>query len=636
MGRTGFKTDHKLQDGFSKEGEYIVTNNVTTDLYSKGFKNPLPSTGQFLFINGFHYPRTAKRCWYDSVPVLPNTTYVFSCSVASVIKLNPPQLEFNVNGNSVSKIFYIFESNYWQTISTTYTTKSDQTRIEISIVDLNKVSSYGNDFAIDNIVFEPEKETTPVKKEEPAGRSTAQCIEGHCACTCTPLNETFGSASICGSPQNTPNAGIVNHTFIPYSSDWFDDNPADGEYSIRCNADELQPGWHLSPWADHTNDGSNVGFAAIINSGAGPREFYHKTLTGLCTASTYIVSFYAGNLTQTKSNTDLACNYSTLPAVSTYTFPANTSVQTESDKKTASFLITNRTGGALLGTTPDMPCTPQAFGMSWNLYSYEFTTGASQTSIDIVLVSLRGYNAGGDFSIDDIVVKKKTDCPPPNPELPGITPSVKKEEPVVETPSKTKSPVVVTTKPKPTLIIPPKTKFPIVVPSKPSYDILPRPKPPVLVSPKPKPRLVLPPKPAKKDTTTQMVAISPDFKKDISIEEIKVDQKLQLSHIYFERAKFNLLPASLPELNDLVIFMKRYPGLRIRLEGHTDNQGNPERNVELSENRAKEVKKYLVDQGIDENRIEWIGYGSQRPIYSDGDESLRQKNRRVEIVILSK
>jgi outer membrane protein OmpA-like peptidoglycan-associated protein len=144
------------------------------------------------------------------------------------------------------------------------------------------------------------------------------------------------------------------------------------------------------------------------------------------------------------------------------------------------------------------------------------------------------------------------------------------------------------------------------------------------------------PKPVKKDTTSKIVAVSADFKKDISIDKIKVDQKFQLNNIYFERSKFKLLAASTPKLNDLVTFMKKYSTVRIRLEGHTDNVGDPKKNLELSENRAKEVKKYLVDQGIDENRIKWIGYGGQRPINNNANEFLRQKNRRVEVVIISK
>jgi outer membrane protein OmpA-like peptidoglycan-associated protein len=138
--------------------------------------------------------------------------------------------------------------------------------------------------------------------------------------------------------------------------------------------------------------------------------------------------------------------------------------------------------------------------------------------------------------------------------------------------------------------------------------------------------------PVKKDTASQIA----DFKKDISINEIKIDQKWQLSHIYFESGKYNLLAASFPELNDLAAFMKKYTTVRIRLEGHTDNQGGSQLNLELSENRAKEVKKYLVDQGIDENRIEWIGYGGQRPTNNNSTEYLRQKNRRVEVVITGK
>jgi outer membrane protein OmpA-like peptidoglycan-associated protein len=140
----------------------------------------------------------------------------------------------------------------------------------------------------------------------------------------------------------------------------------------------------------------------------------------------------------------------------------------------------------------------------------------------------------------------------------------------------------------------------------------------------------------KKDTNTQMVAVGSDFKKDISIDEIKKDQKLQLSRVYFERSKYNLLMTSFPELNDLAAFMKKYPTVRIRLEGHTDNQGDSEQNVELSENRVKEVKKYLTEQGIDKNRIEWIGYGEQRPTNSNVNETLRSKNRRVEVVIIGK
>jgi outer membrane protein OmpA-like peptidoglycan-associated protein len=233
------------------------------------------------------------------------------------------------------------------------------------------------------------------------------------------------------------------------------------------------------------------------------------------------------------------------------------------------------------------------------------------------------------------------EIPPVKEEEPVVEiPPVKEEEPVVEIPPKMEPSVVVQPKEKATIIVPPKQIHPVEVQPKPKLAevVPPKPKPPVVIQPKKKPSVVVPPKPVKKDTAAQIVPASADFKKDISIEDIKVDQKLQLSHIYFERAKYNLLTTSFPELNDLVTFMKKYSTVRIKLEGHTDNQGNPLRNLELSENRAKEVKKYLVEQGIDYNRIEWIGYGGQKPIYSNSnaDEYLRQKNRRVEILIISK
>jgi outer membrane protein OmpA-like peptidoglycan-associated protein len=82
--------------------------------------------------------------------------------------------------------------------------------------------------------------------------------------------------------------------------------------------------------------------------------------------------------------------------------------------------------------------------------------------------------------------------------------------------------------------------------------------------------------------------------------------------------------------------MNKYPTVRIRLEGHTDNQGNPVANKELSENRVKETKKYLVEHGIADNRIEWVGYGGTRALNSNRVEALRKLNRRVEVVIIDK
>jgi len=238
------------------------------------------------------------------------------------------------------------------------------------------------------------------------------CFSQACLTNCTPLNETFGSvatASCVGVAQNFTNAAIVNHTAIAYSPGGAANDPNDGGYSIRCDGDENNAGWHGgggSTIGDHTVDATGqVGLFAVINSGAGPREFFHKNVSDLCVNTTYNLTFYAANVV--KRNGASTCNYGMLPSLQAYTFPSGTPVQTEGSKSTASF---SATGGTLIGSTGDLACTypsnhattPQ--GLIWNAYSYNFTTGGAQTSIDIVLTSLRGDNAGGDFVIDDIRV----------------------------------------------------------------------------------------------------------------------------------------------------------------------------------------------------------------------------------------
>jgi len=85
------------------------------------------------------------------------------------------------------------------------------------------------------------------------------------------------------------------------------------------------------------------------------------------------------------------------------------------------------------------------------------------------------------------------------------------------------------------------------------------------------------------------------------------------------------------EIGNLAAVMKKYPDLKITIEGHTDNVGGLTYNEKLSQRRADAVKKYLVEKfGIEDSRLTAKGYGPIRPIESNATKEGRQKNRRVE------
>lgn len=102
----------------------------------------------------------------------------------------------------------------------------------------------------------------------------------------------------------------------------------------------------------------------------------------------------------------------------------------------------------------------------------------------------------------------------------------------------------------------------------------------------------------------------------------------------FEHDKAIILKKSYGELESLTNLMLIRQDLRIRLDGHTDNNGTDEYNMTLSKNRVQAVKEMLVSNGVDANRIDLYYYGESNPIADNDTEEGQAKNRRVEMHFL--
>lgn len=84
----------------------------------------------------------------------------------------------------------------------------------------------------------------------------------------------------------------------------------------------------------------------------------------------------------------------------------------------------------------------------------------------------------------------------------------------------------------------------------------------------------------------------------------------------------------------LVAFVRDRPGTTIRIEGHTDNQGNPQLSLSLSQQRADAVRNVLRGAGVPANRLQAVGLGAEQPVASNATAQGRERNRRVEVIIL--
>jgi hypothetical protein len=222
-------------------------------------------------------------------------------------------------------------------------------------------------------------------------------IERPAFAQCGCIIDNFGSPSggCTGQITTSPYVPTVNYAYYTGSGQF-----QDGKYQVACDGSNgFNFGWYGGASgtfaSDHTTGSGNF---LMVNGSTG-KEFYHRTLTGLCTNTSYSIKFSVANASRYDGT---GCYYGNLPEVSAYVFPSGTAVQSSAF---------SGTGGTLLGTTPAIGCGTSTTNPTWNNYSYSFTTGSSQTSLDLILVSVFGDNAGYDYYVDDIsFIKSSGSC----------------------------------------------------------------------------------------------------------------------------------------------------------------------------------------------------------------------------------
>ena len=111
-------------------------------------------------------------------------------------------------------------------------------------------------------------------------------------------------------------------------------------------------------------------------------------------------------------------------------------------------------------------------------------------------------------------------------------------------------------------------------------------------------------------------------------------EAIRLNHLIFAQGKALIDPQSHQELDEVVEMMKDNDKIIIQLEGHTDNLGNADANLELSQKRVDAVKKYIVSRGIQKSRVKTKAFGGSQPITNGVTPEARNMNRRVELRIL--
>jgi outer membrane protein OmpA-like peptidoglycan-associated protein len=135
------------------------------------------------------------------------------------------------------------------------------------------------------------------------------------------------------------------------------------------------------------------------------------------------------------------------------------------------------------------------------------------------------------------------------------------------------------------------------------------------------------------DYTKMVVPADKEATYEVGIK-IEPPKDFVLENVYFESGKSSLKQTSYKALNDLVEVLKLKNSMVIEIQGHTDDVGKPEDNMKLSQERADEVKKYLISKGIEAARVTSKGYGQTMPVADNSSDAGKAKNRRTSLKVI--
>lgn len=141
--------------------------------------------------------------------------------------------------------------------------------------------------------------------------------------------------------------------------------------------------------------------------------------------------------------------------------------------------------------------------------------------------------------------------------------------------------------------------------------------------------LPAPPKPGPPITFAEIPETAP-----VKIEKIVVREHIVLEDVLFDLDEHTLIPEGQTKVGTVAKYLEEYPNDTIIIEGHTCSRGTEGYNLALGMRRAKSVRRYLVELGVEPARVTTLSYGESQPVADNSTEETRKLNRRVVIEIV--